>query len=75
MSLRYEVCAADETPIYVLTPEQDPDDHGVDLSHGAHAVVIGDPGSSAFAVTGTPTQLRAFAARIAAATNSLAALR
>ncbi|NUU26413.1 MAG: hypothetical protein HOV68_33655 [Streptomycetaceae bacterium] len=42
------------------------DESGLELAPGQHAVVIGDPWASAFAVYGTLDQLRHFALRLAA---------
>ncbi|MFZ3562686.1 hypothetical protein ACOKM5_42905 [Streptomyces sp. BH097] len=75
MSLRYETTAADHTAIDVITPDTDPDTHGLeDLPQGTHALIIGSPAAAAHAVIGTPDKLRAFAARLAAATGAHQAL-
>lgn len=65
MSLRYEVGAATDIPLSVINPPTDPAEHGLDLPPGTHTLVIGDPAATAYAVTGSPDELRAFTTRIA----------
>jgi hypothetical protein len=68
MSSRIDITAARETEVAV------PDGQALlDLYHnadehqpGQRALVIGDPGAAAYAVTGTPAELRLFALRVLA---------
>ena len=63
MSRRYEYAGPD-TPVEIVPPDAG-EDSGLELDDGHHALVIGDPWSSAYAIEGTPEGIRAFAARVA----------
>ncbi|MGP4112962.1 hypothetical protein ACTWP5_18880 [Streptomyces sp. 4N509B] len=63
MSKRYEVDGAD-TDLEIVSPESDRDESGLDLDSGNYALVIGNPWASAFAIEGSPTDLREFARRV-----------
>ncbi|WP_188186968.1 hypothetical protein [Nonomuraea sp. SYSU D8015] len=63
MAPRYEMDGAD-TALEIVTPDTDPDDHCIDMMAGSHALVIGNPDATAFAVVGSPEDLRVFAARV-----------
>jgi hypothetical protein len=70
MSARYEVSAAGSTSAYVVGPGTEEADV-LELGSGESALVIGDPGASAYAVTGTPAELRLFLARLSDALSNL----
>ncbi|WP_189243056.1 hypothetical protein [Planobispora rosea] len=64
MPKRYEDVDVTDVEVEILTPETDPDDHSLDLNTGNYALAIGNPWSSAFALTGSPEDLWAFMLRI-----------
>jgi hypothetical protein len=55
-----------DAELEVLTPDDDPADHGFDPDEGNYALVIGNPWASAFAIEGSPEDLRAFTSRLSA---------
>jgi len=63
VSRRYEYAGPD-TPAEIVPPDAG-EDSGLELDDGHHALVIGDPWASAYAIEGTPEGIRAFAGRIA----------
>ncbi|MEV4116155.1 hypothetical protein [Nonomuraea sp. NPDC049695] len=63
MSKRYEVDDA-ATDLQILTPHDDPDEHHLDIESDMYALVIGNPWSSAFAIAGSPEDLREFGQRV-----------
>jgi hypothetical protein len=63
MSQRYEVDDAN-CELAILTPSDDPGEYRLDLDDGNYALVIGNPWASAFAIEGSPDDLRAFAQRV-----------
>ncbi|MXM67041.1 hypothetical protein GR925_27330 [Streptomyces sp. HUCO-GS316] len=64
MSLRFETSTVADTPALLVTPASDP--YELDLPDGASALIIGDPCSSAYVVTGSREELREFVAELAA---------
>src|ERR1035438_2540149 len=65
MSRRYEVGTAGETRVEVLTSPEDVEEEDLaDSAAGERALVIGDPWASAYAITGQPGEIRAFARRV-----------
>ena len=70
MSARYEVGAADWTPVGVAA-RGDEGAEALELEPGEYALVIGVPWASAYAVTGTPDELRAFVAGLSRTVNGL----
>ena len=63
MSKRYEVDNA-TTHLEIITPDDDPDTHGLELDDGRYALMIGNPWSSAFAIAGSPEDIREFSRRV-----------
>jgi hypothetical protein len=63
MSLRYEISAADDTSVYVVQPGSEEADD-LELKPGEYSLVIGDPGSSAYAINGTRDELQSFLTRM-----------
>jgi hypothetical protein len=67
MSRRYECGYARSTEIGVLTGEDAADDQVLDVAEiaiGQRALIIGDPYGCAYAVCGTPAELRQFVTRL-----------
>jgi hypothetical protein len=75
MSRRYECGRAAGTPISVLSGREAVEEqvlYASEAKAGEHALIIGDPYASAYAVTGTPAQLREFTAKLTAFVAGLA---
>jgi hypothetical protein len=72
MSARYECGSARETPVSILAGQDalEASTDGVltedEVRRGEIALIIGDPWASAYALTGTPGELREFIAKLAA---------
>ncbi len=66
MSERYECATADDALIAVLGPDDYINlwDEGDEPKDQRHAIVIGDPYASAYAVCGDPGELAGFVARL-----------
>jgi hypothetical protein len=66
MSPHYDTGSAD-CPLEILTSPCAAEDSGLkDVGPGERALVIGDPGAAAYAIVGSPEDLRRFAGRVTA---------
>ena len=63
MSPQNNVATA-STKLDIITPQEDRDEHGLNIDRDSYALVMGDPTAGAFAVTGQPEDLQGFAERI-----------
>lgn len=70
MSERYEVGMAD-CDLAIITPGVAPGEHALDVGSDNYALVIGDPWAAAFAVVGSPQELRGFARRVSKLVSGL----
>ncbi len=75
MSKRIDGTAATETPVAAPAGRVQLDEYGIlgDLEPGTRALVIGNPESAAYAVTGTTAALRLFALQVLATTLAMPA--
>jgi hypothetical protein len=78
VSARYECGTAGTTEISVLSGRPAAEAEVLtrqEIRRGEHALIIGDPWASAYAITGTPAELRAFVDKLARQVDILAGPR